>query len=170
MMCRMKRPRKLLKQVSVAARLQELAAQLELLIPEVKAALEGQEPHAALVTSAARTLTRAAEALSALVAEAKPGPMPTEVRALLEGTTPLMSMLGSRLVLSGQPGGPPKAPSAAAQALAVLLEDPKRTFTAAEVAAQLELTEPVARTTLHRLVQSGHATRPAEGKFRAKGR
>lgn len=159
-----------MKQVSVSTRLQRLAAELEALIPEVRAALKREEPHAWLVTSAARSLTRAAEALSALVAEAKPGPMPVEVRALLEGTTPLMSMLGSRLVLSGQPGGPPKAPSAAAQALAVLLEDPKRAFTAAEVAAQLALTEPVARTTLHRLVQSGHATRPAEGKFRAKAR
>ena len=41
---------------------------------------------------------------------------------------------------------------------------------AAEVAQRLGCSVPIARTTLNRLVQSGHATRPAAGRFRARGR
>jgi hypothetical protein len=59
-------------------------------------------------------------------------------------------------------------PSAGAQALAMLLEDPSRTFEAAEVADRIGCSAAVARTTLNRLVQSGHAA--AAGRFSAKRR
>jgi DNA-binding MarR family transcriptional regulator len=63
-----------------------------------------------------------------------------------------------------------RTPSAGAQALAVLLEDPKRKFQAAEIAERLGCSIPIARTALNRLVQSGHASRPTAGRFRAKTR
>jgi hypothetical protein len=90
--------------------------------------------------------------------------------AALEGTSPLMSLLGSRVILARTGSETPRRPSAGAQALALLLEDPKRTYEAAEIAERLGCSVPSARTTLNRLVQSGHATRAAAGRFRAKSR
>ena len=52
----------------------------------------------------------------------------------------------------------------------MLLEEPSRTFEAAEVAQRIGCSAAVARTTLNRLVQSGHATRAAAGRFRARRR
>jgi DNA-binding IclR family transcriptional regulator len=82
-----------------------------------------------------------------------------------------MSLLGSRVVLALRTRSEtPRKPSAGAQALALLLEDPKRAYEAAEIAERLDCSVPIARTTLNRLVQSGHATRVAAGRFRAKAR
>jgi DNA-binding IclR family transcriptional regulator len=62
---------------------------------------------------------------------------------------------------------PTSAPSIGAQALAILLERPAATFEAAEIARRLGCSIPVARTTLNRLVKSGHAARAGAGRFRA---
>jgi hypothetical protein len=74
------------------------------------------------------------------------------------------------VVLAGAGGARARRPSASAQVLAILLETPERPFDAKEIARRLRCSEPSARTTLHRLVQSGHAVRPAPGLFRAKSR
>jgi predicted ArsR family transcriptional regulator len=76
----------------------------------------------------------------------------------------------SRVVLARTGSETPRRPSAGAQAIALLLEDPKRTYEAAEIAERLDCSVPIARTTLNRLVQRGNATRVAAGRFRAKAR
>jgi predicted ArsR family transcriptional regulator len=72
------------------------------------------------------------------------------------------------VVLAGKAGGPPRPPSAAARALAVLLEYSDRSMDAGDIAARLGCSVPAARTTLNRLVKSGHAMRTAPGWFRAR--
>ncbi len=125
----------------------------------------------ASAASNARSLERAASAVRALVERANPDRLVGQIRALLEGTSPLMSMLGSRVVLARNSSpAEPRTPSAGAQALAVLLEDPARAFAAREVAERLGCSVPIARTTLNRLVHTGHARRVAPGRFRAKAR
>jgi hypothetical protein len=158
---------------ALAVRIQRLTYEVEKLVPELKTALasDTDPPTRGLVISAVSALERAATAVKRLVDESSPHG-PSALREILEGTSPLMSLLGSRVVLARAGGSTPTpaTPSAGAQALAVLLEDPSRTFEAAEIAERLGCSTPVARTTLNRLVQSGHATRPAAGKFRAKAR
>lgn len=161
--------RRLARQAWLAVRLQDLAGQIEKLLPEVRAVIGG-EGERAPVASAARSLERAASALASAAGRARHGAMPEGISELLEGTSPLLSLFGSRVVLAGAAGGSPPRPSAAAQALAVLLEEPKRSFEAAEVAMRLACSVPAARTTLNRLVRSGHADRPAPGRFRARSR
>lgn len=161
-------PAVLVRQSRVALRIQRLASAVEKLIPQIKRARGSDDGYAPQVASAARSLARAATAVRALAEEGRHGrDLPA---ILLEGTSPLMSLLGSRVVLSRAGRGPPAPPSAGAQALAMLLEDPARTFDAAEVAERVGCSVAVARTTLNRLVQSGHAARAAAGRFRAKRR
>jgi hypothetical protein len=81
-----------------------------------------------------------------------------------------MSLFGSRVVLARTGGEAATTPSTGAQVLAILLQNPVRTFSANEIAQRLGCSAPIARTTLNRLVRSGHATRPAAGRFRAKRR
>lgn len=157
----------------LSVRIQRLTHDVEQLVPDIKAALadDTDVPGRELIIPAVTALERAATAVKRLVDENRPKE-PSGIRAILEGTSPLMSLLGSRVVLARAGGGTasPPAPSVGAQALAVLLEDPSRTFEAGEIAERLGCSIPVARTTLNRLVQSGHATRPAAGRFRAKAR
>jgi hypothetical protein len=157
----------------LSVRIQRLTHEIEQLLPDIKAALADDTdlPGRELVFPAVTALERAATAVKRFVDEHRPTSS-TGLRAILEGTSPLMSLLGSRVVLARAGGSTASAaaPSVGAQALAMLLEDPLRTFEAREIAERLGCSVPVARTTLNRLVQSGHATRPAAGKFRAKAR
>lgn len=156
------------RQARLSLRIQRLTAEVEKLIPQIKRAQGGDDSYSPPFASAARSLERAAGAVRALADEGRhPGDLPA---ILLEGTSPLMSLLGSRVVLSRAGRRAPTPPSAGAQALAMLLEDPSRTFEAAEVAERIGCSAAVARTTLNRLVQSGHAVRAATGRFRARRR
>jgi len=150
-------------------RLQRAIHEVEGIVGELRSALaEGDDLR--IIGPAARSLHRAAAAVQAVVAGAEPRGIPDELRAVLDGTSPLLSFLGSRLVLAGAGKARPPSPSIAARALALLLEEPGRAFGAAEVAERLECSTPIARTTLHRLVRSGHATRPSAGLFQARAR
>jgi hypothetical protein len=163
------------RHVGLALRIQRLASEIEKLVPEVKAALSNESELRYPLAPAAQSLERAAVAIRVLTERTKasgPGAeLSAELRAeILGGTSHLLSLFGSRVVLSRVGKDQPQPPSAGAQALAMLLEEPQRAFEAAEVAARLGCSVPIARTTLNRLVQSGHATRPAAGRFRAKVR
>jgi hypothetical protein len=156
------------RQARLSLRIQRLTAEVEKLLPLIKRAQGGDDLDGTLLASAARSLERAAGAVRALAEEGRHrGDAPA---ILLEGTAPLMSLLGSRVVLSRAGRRAPAPPSAGAQALAMLLEEPSRTFEAAEVAERIGCTAAVARTTLNRLVQSGHAARAAAGRFHARRR
>src|SRR6266536_2340723 len=155
MLLSMTKRSRVVRQVSLAVRIQRLAGETEKLVPEVKAAL-GDDVTRPLVASAARSLERAASAVRAL---AGPDRHAGDLRAVLEGTSPLMSLLGSRVVLARAGRDTRRTPSVGAQALALLLEEPARTFEAAEIAERLGCSVPIARTTLNRLVRSGHAVR-----------
>jgi hypothetical protein len=156
------------RQARLSLRIQRLTAQVEKLVPQIKRAQAGDTSYGPPLAPAARSLERAAGAVRALAEERRPaGELPA---LLLEETSSLMSLLGSRVVLSRAGHGAPPPPSAGAQALALLLEDPSRTFQAAEVAERIGCSAAVARTTLNRLVQSGHASRAAAGKFGARRR
>jgi hypothetical protein len=163
----MKNPSSLVRSAQLLLHMQRLTREVEELVPDLEDALTDSFDTASLGT-AARSLQRAADAARAVVEGARPGRVPEEVREMLEGTSPVFSFLGSRLVLARKAGNKPAAPSVAARALAVLMEDPKRSFDAAEIAGRLGCTIPIARTALHRLVKSRHATRPSAGRFRAK--
>ncbi|HVO18742.1 MAG TPA: hypothetical protein VMU15_05770 [Anaeromyxobacter sp.] len=150
-------------------RLQRATREVEGIVSALRTALaEGAELR--VIEPAARSLQRAAAAALAVVAGAGPGGIPDEVRAVLDGTSPVFSFLGSRLVLAGHGGAAPPRPSVGARALALLLEEPGRALGAAEVSRRLGCSIPVARTALHRLVRSGHAARPAAGLFQARPR
>lgn len=153
----------------MAVRIQKLTGEVERLVPELQSALRGGTDRA-LLGSAARSLERAASAVRGLVDEAGPGRPSPGIQALLGSASPPLGLFGSRVVLAGIAAGARRAPSAAAQALAVLLEEPGRAFDAAEIAGRLGCSVPIARTTLHRLVRSGHAKRPRPGRFRARAR
>jgi hypothetical protein len=161
---------RVVRQASLSVRIQRLTREVEKLVPEVKAALETHDPARHLLAAAATSLERAAAAVKALADAGRPEHHSGELRAVLEGTSPFLSLLGSRVVLARAGGAAPRKPSAAAQALALLLEEPTRTFETVEIAEQLGCSVPIARTTLHRLVQGGYATRAAPGRFRAKAR
>ncbi len=165
----MKSQHRVVRCAQLLVRLQRLTHEIENLVPELKAAV-GDGYDSRLLEPAARSLQRAAAAAKAVVDSANPGRLPDEIRAVLEGTSPLVSFLGSRLVLTGTGRNMPRTPSIGARALAVLLENPGRAFDAAEVAQRLGCSVPIARTTLHRLVRSRHATRPSAGRFRARTR
>lgn len=162
----MKSQSALVRSAQLVLRLQRLTREVEELVPDLEAVVTDTYDTASLGT-AARSLQRAADAARAVVGGAR---VPDEVRALLEGTSPLISFFGSRLVLAGKAQNRPSTPSVVARALAVLLEDPRRSLDATEIATRLGCSVPIARTALHRLVRSGHATRPAAGRFRAKSR
>ncbi|HJW75878.1 MAG: hypothetical protein A2V77_23680 [Anaeromyxobacter sp. RBG_16_69_14] len=164
----MKRRARLAQQAHLTVRIQRLTREIEELVPEVKAAVGGDDD--GLLASAAKSLERAAVAVSSLAGQGRPDRLGGDIRAVLEGTSPLMSLLGSRVVLASTGSDERRTPSAGAQALAVLLEEPERAFEATEVAERLGCSVPIARTTLNRLVRSGHATRPVAGRFRAKAR
>ncbi len=166
---RMKSGRPLVRRAQFLVRLQRLTRDIEELVQDLEPAL-GDGYDSRLLVPAARSLQRAASAAKAVVDGASAGPVPGEIRAVLEGTSPLLSLLGSRLVLTGTHRSVPQTPSIGAQALAVLLEAPGRAFDASEIAARVGCSVPIARTTLHRLVRSGHAMRPAAGRFRARAR
>jgi hypothetical protein len=153
---------------ALALRVQQLTAEVERLFVEAQVLTKRGELEAGLLAEPARSLQRAAAALAA-VASSGSGERSRELKAVLEGTSALMSAIGSRVVLSGVSAGPAAAPSAGARALAMLLEAPDREFDAAEVASRLEVSVPAARTTLNRLVKSGHARRRGVGRFGAKG-
>ncbi len=156
------------RQLTLSVRVERLARELEALVPELKDSLEAENPYLTVLSSAAKTLERATAAIRALIERAKPGrPLGGDLRSMLEGTSPLMSLLGSRLILAGSSKAAARPPSAGAQALAALLEDPEREFQAEEIARRLGCSVPSARTTLNRLVRSGHAARPVPGRFRA---
>ena len=150
-------------------RLQRATREVEGIVAELRGALaEGDDLR--ITDPAVRSLHRAAAAAQAVVEGASHRGIPDEVRAVLEGTSPLLSFLGSRLVLQGAGKSAPPRPSIGARALALLLEEPGCALDAAEVAARLGCSIPIARTTLHRLVRSGHAARPSAGLFRARAR
>ena len=148
----------------LSLRIQGLTAEIEKLVPEVRA--EGGQRH--LLASAALSLERAAVAVKRLVGAARPAESGRHLAAVL--TSPLLSFLGSRVVVARSGTDAPATPSAGAQALAILLEDPKRVVGAAEIAHRLGCSVSIARTTLNRLVKSGHAVRPSAGRFRARRR
>lgn len=157
----------MVQRAQLLLRLQRLTHEIEELVPELKTVLtDGSDSRQ--FEPAALSLQRAASAAKAVVESANPRRLPEEIRAVLEGTSPLLSFLGSRLVLKRKGRSLSARPSIAAQALAVLLEDPAREFDAAEVAKRLDCSVPIARTTLNRLVRSGHASRPSAGRFRAR--
>lgn len=167
----MRKRTRLVRQTELSVRIQKLTGEVEGLVPELKPLLEDDDVHRYLLVSAARSLERAASAVRKLVDRGKRDRLEGDLSSMLEGTVPLMSMLGSRIVLAGGGGAAaPRSPSAGAQALAVLLEDPSRAFAAGAIAKRLGWSVPIARTTLNRLVQSGHARRIAPGRFRAKAR
>jgi hypothetical protein len=151
----------------LSLRIQQLVSEIEKLVPELKAAVTQEDGSRFLLSSASRSLVRASGAVRALVEK---GRGVEGLSGSLEGTAGLMSLLGSRVVLTAAGSLTPRTPSAGAKALALLLEEPARSFEAAEIAQRLGCSVPIARTTLNRLVQSGHATRPAAGRFRAKSR
>ncbi len=169
MLLSMTKRSRVVRQASLAVRIERLAGETEKLVPEVKAAL-GDDVTRPLVASAARSLERAASAVRALADGGRPDRHAGDLRAVLEGTSPLMSLLGSRVVLARAGRDTRRTPSVGAQALALLLEEPARTFEAAEIAERLGCSVPIARTTLNRLVRSGHAVRGAPGRFRARSR
>ncbi|HYI01671.1 hypothetical protein [Hyalangium sp.] len=157
----------------LATRLQQMTQELEEMVPELKDVLAEAKTQASpvaggvsLLVTPARGLERAARAIKTLVGGDEAGPH--AYRSLLQ--SPVMPVPGSRVVLSGVRGGSPATPSIGARALAVLLESPESTFDAAEMGARLGCSQAVARTTLHRLVRSGHAARQETGRFRAKSR
>jgi len=157
--------------VHVSNRIQQLTREIENLVPEVRAALAQANQHGYVLASASKSLERAAAAVRALVERQRPRPSEFDIRAILGGTSPLMSLFGSRVVLARTGNKTTKTtPSTGAQALAILLENPARAFEAKEIAKRLGCSVPIARTTLNRLVRSGHATRPTAGRFRAKAR
>jgi len=159
--------------VHVSNRIQQLTREIENLVPEVRAALAQANQHGYVLASASKSLERAAAAVRALVERQRPRPSEFDIRAILGGTSPLMSLFGSRVVLARKGNKTTKTktrPSIGAQALAILLENPAQAFEAKEIAKRLACSVPIARTTLNRLVKSGHATRPAAGRFRAKAR
>ncbi len=167
----MRKRTRIARQTELSVRIQRLANDVESLVPELKPLLEDGDVHRFLLVSAARSLERAASAVRKLVDRGERDRLEGDLSAMLEGTVPLMSMLGSRIVLAaGRGAAEPRPPSAGAQALAVLLEDPSRALAAGTIAERLGWSVPVARTTLNRLVQSGHARRVAPGRFRAKAR
>ena len=145
-------------------RIQSLTREVENLVVELKAG----PPAKGLLAPSARSLERAAKALRAVTEEGKPVADYADLRAVLEGTSPLMSQLGSRVVLAALGAQSATKPSSGAQALAFLLEEPGRSVDAGTLATQLGCSVPMARTTLNRLVQSGHAVRASRGNFRAK--
>ncbi len=152
--------------VGLSVRIQSLTGDVEKLVPEVRQALEAGDPAARfLVASASKSLERAAVAVRALTQGIRDPTLDA-----VPGAATLISLLGSRVVLSGRKGVKPSPPSAGAQALAMLLEDPARSLNATEVAARVGCSVPIARTTLNRLVESGHAVRRGPGQFRAKAR
>lgn len=153
------------RRIALTDRIQRIAKEIEGLLPEVKAAVGEGMPPAGLMAGPARTLERAATAIRVVVDEHGTD-AGSELRDILSGTSPLMAIIGSRVVLTGQKESR-QAPSAGAQALALLLEHPEQTFDAGEIAERLGVSVPAARTTLNRLVQSGHATRKAKGQFKA---
>jgi len=141
----------------LAQRLSSVTLDLERLVTEIKAALGGGDEGRRLIALEAKPLARAAAALETLIGHQA------------SSTAGLDAVF--RLVLSQRTHDKaPPAPSASAQALAMLLEAPERTFDAAEVAERLGCSVPIARTTLNRLVTGGHAVRVSPGKFRARGR
>src|SRR5215831_3516397 len=161
--------------VHISNRIQQLTREIENLVPEMKAALAQANQHGYVLASALKSLERAAAAVRALVERQRPRPSEFDIRAILGGTSPLMSLFGSRVVLARKGNKTTKTktktrPSIGAQALAILLENPAQAFEAKEIAKRLACSVPIARTTLNRLVKSGHATRPAAGRFRAKAR
>jgi hypothetical protein len=164
----MKKPNHPLRQMNVLWRLQRLTNEVERLVPDVRAALAEPEEHRSLLASAASALHRATGAVRTLVDQSAGPKAGSELSAFLEGTSPLMSLLGSRVVLASAGRQPAPPPSIGARALARLLEEPERAFEAPEIAKHLDCDVPVARTTLNRLVKSGHATRPTAGRFRAR--
>jgi hypothetical protein len=168
----MRRGARSLIQSSVIERIQRLTREIEALVPELKGSRGRMGVARALLAGPARSLERAATAVRSLAEAAawRSHPLPSDVRDLLADTGPLMSLLGSRVVLARTSTGGPSRPSTGAQALAILLEDPARTFAAAEIARRLGCSIPVARTTLNRLVQGGHARRPKAGHFKAVAR
>jgi hypothetical protein len=165
----MKKSARIVHQAQLAARIQRLTRELEELVEEIEEA-RGDDDARFLLAEPSRSLARAVSALRAAVQEGRPDRRPGSIRDVLEGTSPLMSLLGSRIVLSQVGREAPRPPSAGAQALAALLEDPARTFDAAQIAERLGCSVPIARTTLNRLVKSSHATRLAAGRFRARAR
>jgi hypothetical protein len=158
---------RLARHAQLASRIQRLTREVERLVPEVEAALASGSSE--LLAEPSRSLARAAAAVRSAV-ERRHAVALRGIRAGLEGTSPLMSLLGSRIVLAPASREAPRPPSAGAQALAMLMEEPERTFDAAEIAERLGCSVPVARTTLNRLVKSGHAARAAAGRFRAAPR
>lgn len=164
----MKSGSRLVRRARLQLEIQRLTREIEKLVPELAAALDDSYD-SRLLAPAVRSLERAASAARAIVDAANPGRVPDEIRAVLEGTSPLLSVLGSRLVLAGGSRGAAPAPSIGARALAALLEEPGRALDAREIAGRIGCSVPIARTTLNRLVRSGHAVRPAAGRFRAAG-
>jgi hypothetical protein len=165
----MKKGARSARSAQLVVRLQRLTREIEELVLEIETALaDGYDSN--LLSPGVRSFERAAAAMKALVGRANPRQLTDEIRGVLEGTSPLYSLLRSRLVLAGAGRGTSRTPSVGAQALAILLEQPGRTFDASEIAERLGCSVPIARTTLNRLVRSGHATRPVAGRFRANTR
>ena len=142
----------------LSERVRRLSAEAEKTFQEAKAALERSDARGRwTLAQATRALGRAAAALETLVTQ-------SEKREPRPGVPSLLS----RLVLVNAKRARPPAPSVSAQALAMLLEDPSRSFEATEVAEHLGCSVPIARTILNRLVNSGHADRVELGRFQAR--
>src|SRR5258708_7636945 len=149
----MKNRTRVVRQMRLSVRIQQLTGEIEKLVPDVKASLGNG--HSRFLASASKSLERAATAVRELVDRAPPGRLVEgDFTAALEGTSSLMSLLGSRVVLAQTGSETPRRPSAGAQALALLLEDPKRTHEAAEIAKRLDCSVPIPRPPLHPLLQT----------------
>ena len=166
------------KKRSLQTRMQALAHEMETLVPELKEAVS--KPPAkddrlfarfelAEIHRTAKALVRAANAIQALVRDRTAAGTRSSRRDFMDPDSfPIGLALRTRMVLSRTGGRSQGPPSIGARALALLLEDPGASFDANEVAERLGCSAPVARTTLHRLVESGHAERVETGRFRAK--
>jgi hypothetical protein len=155
--------------MAIELRVNRLTREVEQLVIELRAlpASKGGAPVQGLLAPAVRSLEHAVNALRAVADDRKDAAAYADLRAYLEVPSGLMTQLGSRVVLAGKPSKAAK-PSSGAQALALLLEAPGRAVDAQGLARHLACSVPMARTTLNRLVQSGHAVRAARGRFRAK--
>lgn len=138
----------------LAMRIMNLSLEVEQLAHRLRVARDSGRKQP-LLGPAARSFDRACSALRAILLDAPEGQVPGAWTALP----------GARVVIDRT--GAERQPSTAARTLALLLEERERSFDAREVAEHLGCSEPVARTTLNRLVQSGHARRDEPGRFRA---
>src|SRR5215470_10943044 len=124
-MVRRQKPR-VVRQVQLYERMQRLTSEVEALVPLLRSAPGNDGTFGPLLVSASRALERAAKAVRAVAGDGRPS-LPGDVlpagfvTGILEDTSQLMSLLGSRVVLArtGE-RAPASTPSIGALALAIL--------------------------------------------------